>query len=483
MERKVLERKVLKRRALKIKALKMKALKMLVKLSGLTLLGFNRMSSNWCSRKRWLGFSSLSMVVGLTAVCLTAVYPASVFLAGGVMTAHAAESSIIEKMTVTLKASYGEPEEIPEPVITVSGNGCSLLDYQYQKDYDKWRPGQKVRIDITVEADAGKYFPTSLSRSDCKVSGADFVSAKALDETTMQVRVNYYPIMVLGATEKAGWSGDYQEKAVWKTVEYAPGYSVILYGDNKVVKRLTTEVNNIDLSEYMEDMDKTYYYEVKAIPITSQEKKYLKEGDLVTSTDQEFDWEAGDDSDDGFSDNSGDGGSLKGNGYVMPDGSRVTNTWKKVRGTWYYFDENGNMVIGWMNYGDKWYYLTSSGQSQTGWLNDRGTWYYLGPDGDMQTGWIQPQPGKWYYLSTQGKMQTGWLQLGNVWYYLASDGLMQTGWVQDQGRWYFFESNGAMRTGWMNENGRWYYLDSNGVMAANTKVDGWVIGADGAAER
>ena len=77
----------------------------------------------------------------------------------------------------------------------------------------------------------------------------------------------------------------------------------------------------------MEDVDKTYYYEVKAIPITADQKKYLKEGEFVTSTEQELDWEDWNE-DTGSSGNSGpgggtgDGGAIKGNNYVLPDGNQ-----------------------------------------------------------------------------------------------------------------------------------------------------------------
>ena len=49
---------------------------------------------------------------------------------------------------------------------------------------------------------------------------------------------------------------------------------VTLYGDNKVVKRMTVESNSANLAEFMEDMDKTYYYEVKAVPITADAVSY-----------------------------------------------------------------------------------------------------------------------------------------------------------------------------------------------------------------
>ena len=114
-------------------------------------------------------------------------------------------------------------------------------------------------------------------------------------------------------------------------MEYAPGYTLTLYGDNKVVKRITVESNSVNLADYMTDMDKTYYYEVKAVPVTSDEKKYLKEGQYVTSTDQEFDWEDYE-KEEKRSQGPGDGGSFKGDNYVMPDGSKAADTWKLVSG-------------------------------------------------------------------------------------------------------------------------------------------------------
>ena len=357
--------------------------------------------------------------------------------------AYGAQSSVIESVSVSFKTIYGEPEEIPEPEVTVSGKSCSLGDVQYRTDYDNWKPGRKVRVEVTVVAEDGKYFPATLNRSKCKVTGADFVSAKALDDSSLQVKADYRPVTVLGDTQKAGWSSTSKKKAVWKSVEYAPGYTLTLYGDNKVVKRITVESNSVNLADYMTDMDKTYYYEVKAVPVTSDEKKYLKEGQYVTSTDQEFDWEDYE-KEEKRSQGPGDGGSFKGDNYVMPDGSKAVDTWKLVSGKWYYFDGSGSRVKGWLQTGGRWYYMDQGGAMCTGWLSPGdGFWYYLGENGDMLTGWIQPSPGTWYYL----------------------------------------EPDGRMKTGWLNDNGSWYYLDSDGSMAVNRIVDGWNIGQDGKASR
>ena len=359
------------------------------------------------------------------------------------LSAYGAQSSVIESVNVSFKTVYGEPEEIPEPEVTVSGKSYSLGDVQYRTDYDSWKPGRKVRVEVTVVAEDGKYFPATLNRSKCKVTGADFVSAKALDDSSLQVKADYRPVTVLGDTQKAGWSSTSKKKAVWKSVEYAPGYTLTLYGDNKVVKRITVESNSVNLADYMTDMDKTYYYEVKAVPVTSDEKKYLKEGQYVTSTDQEFDWEDYE-KEEKRSQGPGDGGSFKGDNYVMPDGSKAVDTWKLVSGKWYYFDGNGSRVKGWLQTGGRWYYMDQGGAMCTGWLSPGdGFWYYLGENGDMLTGWIQPSPGKWYYL----------------------------------------EPDGRMKTGWFNDNGSWYYLDGDGSMAVNRTVDGWNIGQDGKASR
>lgn len=393
---------------------------------------------------------------------------------GGI--SYGADSSVIETVSVTLKTTYGEPEEIPEPEITVTGDNCSLGDVQFRTDYDKWKPGRKVRVEITVNADEGKVFPASLNRSKCKVSGADFVSAKALDDDTLQVRVDYRPVTVLGDTTEAGWSAS-RKRALWKAVDYAPGYSVVLYGDDKVVKRLTvTGANSVNLTEYMDDVDKTYYYEVKAIPVTSDEKKYLKEGAFVTSTDQEFDWDDWNTSTTSSSPGTGstgpggngsgglgagDGGAVKGNNYIMPDGRKEVNTWKKISNHWYYFDQNGNMSRGWQNVGGFWYYMDENGIMQTGWINPYGDfWYYLNANGDMCVGWIQPNPGEWYYLDGSGAMLRHWIFVG--------------------GKWYFMNQSGRMQTGWQQVDGKWYFLNSDGSMASNTTVSGRQLGADGA---
>ena len=115
---------------------------------------------------------------------------------------------------------------------------------------------------------------------------------------------------------------------------------------------------------------------------------------------------------------------------------------------------------------------------KAGWeKNTDGTWAFY-KDGAKATGWLNDK-GTWYYLDAAGTMKTGWVQAGS-WYYLNASGAMQTGWVNDNGTWYYCNGSGAMQTGWLNDKGTWYYLNANGSMAANTTVDGYVLGANGA---
>ncbi|MGG3561495.1 hypothetical protein ABES03_07795 [Neobacillus rhizosphaerae] len=226
--------------------------------------------------------------------------------------------------------------------------------------------------------------------------------------------------------------------------------------------------------------------------------------------------------------------------YFNTTGDKVTG-WNYISGNWYFFNKSGAMVTGWVKDG-KWYFLDNSGAMQTGWVNDDGKWYFLDKSGAMQTGWVKVG-GKWYFLDkksgamvtgllkegktnyilgnsgawvtgntwvkdgnnwyyltnssaklgwvksgknwyylypTTGKMVTGWTKVNGVWYFMSANGDMLTGWVKVDGKWYYLKASGAMATGWVKVSNKWYYLYSNGVMAADTVINGYKLGKDGA---
>ena len=133
--------------------------------------------------------------------------------------------------------------------------------------------------------------------------------------------------------------------------------------------------------------------------------------------------------------------------------------------------------------------------SNVNWQKDAKGWWILNPDGTYpKTQWLLLN-NRWYYFNLEGYMQTGWLFYNNAWYYFeegegSEQGKMCIGWKEIRGFWYYFSEevgaeNGKMCTGWQEVRKKWYYLNpasgqDNGKMLANTKVDGYSLGTDGA---
>lgn len=304
---------------------------------------------------------------------------------------QAAESIVIRSLNLTFKSQFGD-EEILMPEITTTTSGVTIQDTLWKRDISKWKAASNERVSVILTSDT-MIFAESYNRSEIKITGAKFVSAKALDNNTLEVKVDYVPVVKLGQTAKAGWSDTKKTKAVWKKVEFATGYQVALYADDKLKKRISVQTNIADLSELM-DKNAVYYYEVRAIGFTADDRKYLKEGDYVTSDDTILEYE-GDTT-----------GAWKGNTYKQEDGGVPRNSWKQILNDWYYFDGNGTRQTGWLKSGQRWYYLNpADGKLMTGWQQIDGKWYYLNTQGgEMMTGWVEIQPKIWYYFHIDGSM-------------------------------------------------------------------------------
>lgn len=303
---------------------------------------------------------------------------------------QAAESKVISGISVSFKDNYGQ-EEILEPEITVSVTGAELSQVIWASDREKWRPGKKVRVSLVLTS-TGKIFANQYSQSECKVRGARFVSAKAENNETLVVKADYLPVVILGKTDWCGWDSEEQTKAVWNKVEYATGYQLNLYADNKRKAKVTVSTNWADLSSHIDNEDATWYYEVQATGYSSEDKKYRKSGEYVTSADTYFE---------GLGDV---GGTWKNGQYKSKDGDYTVNDWKLIQGKWYFFDGNGKKATGWLNRNGIWYYLYSDGSMATGWQSINNKWYYLNPDGSMAIGWRQMAPSIWYYFYEDGSM-------------------------------------------------------------------------------
>ena len=131
--------------------------------------------------------------------------------------------------------------------------------------------------------------------------------------------------------------------------------------------------------------------------------------------------------------------------------------------------------------------------NKEGWQKENNQWRYY-ENNQPVSNW-KKIAGVWYYFNQEGYMFTGWLFYNNAWYYFeenegSEQGKMSLGWKEIRGFWYYFSEevgaeNGKMRTGWQELKGKWYYLNpqagaDNGKMLFNTKVDGYILGTDGA---
>ena len=133
--------------------------------------------------------------------------------------------------------------------------------------------------------------------------------------------------------------------------------------------------------------------------------------------------------------------------------------------------------------------------SNVNWQRDAKGWWILNPDGSYpKSQWLWMN-NRWYYFNQEGYMFTGWLFYNNAWYYFeenegSEQGKMSVGWKELHGFWYYFSEeveaeSGKMRTGWQEVKSKWYYLnpksgEENGKMLFNTKVEGYLLGPDGA---
>ncbi len=337
--------------------------------------------------------------------------------------ARADDTHIIEKISVTVEQNYGDSEDILEPTITTSTANVSISSISYSKEIGNWKPGNKVLITIDMTAADGYYFGSVWNRSVVTLKDAEFSHCgRVEDGDILRLKVYFMPCTVLGDTTSAGWDYTFK-KAVWMKVDYAPGYEVKLYENDKEVASKKVRATSVDFSEKIEDYTKNkYYYEVKAIPMTTDEKKYLKEGNAVTSEEDIVTSHTGTP---GVTPIGYNSTTDKGTAAKYNSNSTSSTGWYNPNGTWFYYDSYGRLATGWQYIGEKWYYFNSSGQ--------------------MVTGFLQENDGNTYYLDpTSGHMRTGWVEINGFWYYFNSSGRMQTGYLYDRGKVYFIDQYGRM---------------------------------------
>ena len=150
------------------------------------------------------------------------------------------------------------------------------------------------------------------------------------------------------------------------------------------------------------------------------------------------------------------------------DGSRATNTWRKVGNELYYFNKDGQALTGVQSINGKKFYFDKNG------VNRRG----------LQT----VGNTRYYFNSKNGAMEANvWRQVGNGLYYFGSNGKAASGWFKtNSGKWFFFDpkTNKRVANQWIHGSTITtkpvkgdFYVDANGLRVANGKKKtnrGWL---------
>lgn len=316
------------------------------------------------------------------------------------------------------------------------------------KNKETWEPGDVPKAKIEIHARNGYYFNKVSGAKKFNITGATYSSAKSKDNyETLILTVKLTPASgTLEATEVAEWVGYPVGKASWEPVPYAGAYELKLTRDGTEIFSVPkVNATTYDFYPVMTQPGR-YQYRVRAIPKTTEEKTYIKNGDWVYSEEIDI-------TDDEVSDMNG---TNRNNTNITPS------------------------QIGWVKDGEGWWYRNADGTYPVNaWAPINGQWYLFDYNGYMLTGW-QVKDGKYYFMDSNGAMQIGWLEDNRKWYFLGNDGVMQTGWVIVNGVYYYFDADGSMHKGWLLDNGTWYYMNTeNGSMTRNAHIGGYYLNNDG----
>ncbi len=422
------------------------------------------------------GKGRLTRLTAVTVSCLMAVLVS--------LPAQAATKTVGSvALTVGLAVTPGDP--LPNITILTENPteeyGAYVMTNSeiYRINYAEWESSEdmedeyvgigdepKMRVYLQIIDPAAYAFRGSYSSRNVSVKGGKATSTRreANEELSVLITLNgvtgqYSEPINAGWLDNDGgtavWDEDYDDYYYYD--EYASAatsgyYDVYLYRGNMVVYKLEEyKGTTYDFYPYM-TKEGTYYYKIRTVPHTAEQKKYGKKSEWVESDEIYIDAE-----------NVSTGAGQSNPNSSGPDAG-ITNQsgWVQSNGYWYYRLPSGQyQANGWLQVGGIWYLFDSSSRMLTGWQMVNGIWYYMRSDGAMLTGW-QMVNGVWYYLQPSGAMQTGWLNLGGVQYFLNSSGAMLEGWqIINNSYYYFYPGSGAMAVNTMIDSQ--YWVDASGV--------------------
>ncbi len=347
-------------------------------------------------------------------------------------------------------------------------------------------PRMRITLETTGEGDVEYTFrSSSYSSSNISVKGGTFYSAKRINSSTLEVVVTLSGVKgTYSEPTDATWKDKGLGKAIWymdydSDDDYYKAtatnyYDIYLYRGTAVIKRVENyRGTSYDFYPYMTKKG-TYYYKVRAVPHTDDEKKYGKKSDWTES--DEIYIEEKDVSDGTGQEEKKDTSSTSDNNNTNNSSTGPSTTPQQQED----LPPADTTKVGWVSYNNNWFFRYPTGTYFTnGWLKLNDIWYLFDKNGKMLTGWQQDKDS-WYFLDANGAMRTGWIKGGNKWYYLNTakdgyvEGTMRTGWLVQGDKRYYLESDGTMAEGWKEIDGKYYYFyPGYGYMATNTTIDGF----------
>lgn len=419
-------------------------------------------------KKVWKQFGAALLIIIMTITTCMPAFAASHKISSVNIRIKAEDLDIGEKLP---DLTFGDSSsDYDEGVYVYSTSSrYKIVDVDWVTSTSKTiKVGDQPKLEVWLTPDDDDYyFRGTYNSSNVSVSGGTLIDTDK-DDGDLIVTIRLDPIKgTYDEPDDAYWENNMLGKAKWEAGESSSGYyDVTLYRSSSVVTKVEDlHATSYDFYPYM-TQEGDYSFKVRAVADPSDNKNYGKSSDWAQSEEQYI-------SADKVSDGSGQGsssGSSSGSSagymgqvgwikdgtgwyFVYPDGTYQKNGWMKWNDKWYLFNENGYMLKGWQQSKNIWYYLNPSqnesgpeGAMVTGWVTDGGKTYYMnpdvnGPEGALVTGWVTGTDGKRYYMDPSGARVSGWYKIGDGYY---------------------------------------YFYPEDGSMAANTTVDGFVLGADGA---
>ena len=168
--------------------------------------------------------------------------------------------------------------------------------------------------------------------------------------------------------------------------------------------------------------------------------------------------------------------------YYQPDTLTDVLGFVDIDNNRYYFDAQNGMLKGLQNIGGEHYFFDENGVMQTGmvWVGNK-LCYFLRGSGVCVNGLLTFGDYSIYFKGTEGAQQ-GVVSYQNTLLVFGKDFHLAHGMVECMDGTRISDAEGHPLKGWQNYDGKSYYIyEDSYLVAKSTTIDGFTIGADGAA--